>query len=295
MSDTVGSGPEPPEERAEAARRGSTALWTGALLLVGAATAALVLSDDPRLLRLGLVAALWAALAGAFVAARLRSQVVRAQERAQDDQRLYESELEREIAAREEHAAEVRADAYRQAADESAAQIQALQSEMQRLRATLEKVVGGDVLFEHVALRAESTRVRSLDQSGGSVFGGFGQAGIEQAGVQQAGVQQAFRAAEYPAAQRPGMRPPEPAPQPPASQPPAPAAGARSSGDGADPVAETALIAPAVGTGSVRAAGTIEEAAAEDPGAHTAGTSVEDLLAAYGSTGDAQRRRRRRA
>ena len=56
-------------------RRSSAFLWTIALVLVAAATAVLVLSDDARLLRLGLVAALWAALFGAFGVARLRHRI----------------------------------------------------------------------------------------------------------------------------------------------------------------------------------------------------------------------------
>lgn len=340
--------PEPLGGDGDVSRRGSTALWMGALLFGGAATAALVLSDDARLLRLGLVAALWAALAGAFAVARLRGQVSRARERARDDQRIYELELEREIAAREQYEAKAHADAYRQAAEDSGAQLQALQAEMERLRTTLEQVVGGDVLFEHVALRAESTRVRSLDQSGGQMFGGRDmsealagagkasgiQRGFPQRGVrQQPHVQQAFRAADYSSAQSAGvpvtgthepvhgstqhgsgrtaagqgagMPPPEADQQP---------AGARRS-PGTDPVSETGLIPPAQDadqeperfgsgrSGPVRAEGTLdagstsgaEGAGAEDPGAHTAGTSVEDLLAAYGSSGDPPPRRRRRA
>lgn len=372
MSETVGPGSQASAERAgpgertsrdDSSRdpgsaprddggpqRGSTAVWVGALLLGGAATALLVLSDDARLLRLGLVAALWVALAGAFAGARLRSQVIRARERAQDDQRIYELELEREIAAREQYEAKAQADAYRQAAEDSGAQLQALQSEMQRLRGTLEKVLGGDVLFEHVALRAESTRVRSVDHAGDQPFGehelsgAYARAGTGQQAPDQHGVDQWRTPAPATATYRPvhvperddagrgaadqgvvardaGMRPRGSD----RHGDDARATGTPVRGGVAEAARSTSAGAPAAQlsgparsasqrqsenqqrppftlgrSGPVRAEGTIDTAPVEDPGAHTAGTSVEDLLAVYGASentqrSDSQRRRRRRA
>ncbi|WP_460961686.1 DUF6779 domain-containing protein [Parasphingorhabdus pacifica] len=160
MSDLDGS---------EDARGGgrATPLWVGAAVLAAAATAVLVLSDDARLLKLGLVAALWAALISAFAVAKLRNRVADDADREAEMQRVYELELEREVAARREFEAEAEAEARRRAAEDSAHEIQSLRAELNNLRQTLEQVVGGDVLFERVALRAESTRVRALgDQSG---------------------------------------------------------------------------------------------------------------------------------
>ena len=142
----------------------SNLLWGGALVLAAAATSLLVLSNDARMLRLGLIAALWAALLGAFAVARLRHRVSESEQAVADQQRIYELELEREIAARREHEAEAEAEARRRASEESGEQIRALQAELTKLRTTLEQVIGGDVLFERVALRAESTRVRSLPE-----------------------------------------------------------------------------------------------------------------------------------
>lgn len=154
--------------RPEHAPRHTSALWIGTVVLAAAAAAVMVLSDDSRVLKLGLVAALWAALLGAFAVAKLRAKVAAEAERSDERQRIYELELEREIAARREFEAEAEADARRKAVEQSDTEIQALKAELQSLRENLEKVLGGDVLFERVALRAESTRLRSLAEHGGT-------------------------------------------------------------------------------------------------------------------------------
>lgn len=134
------------------------------------ATVVLVLGDDARLLRLGLLAALWTALLGAFAAARYRKDANARTGEADRLQQIYELELEREIAARREYELEVEAETRRQVEeevrDESRRELDALRGELRNLRENLEALLGGDVLVERVALRAESTRLRSLsDQS----------------------------------------------------------------------------------------------------------------------------------
>ncbi|MGW1678429.1 DUF6779 domain-containing protein [Saccharopolyspora sp. NPDC002376] len=290
---------------------GSTALWVGALVLAAAATAVLVVSSDARLLRLGLVAALWSALIGAFAVARLRNRVAEDEKVAEDRQRIYELELEREIAARREFELEAEAEARRKAAEESDGELKALQAELQRLRTSLEQVLGGDVLFERVALRAESTRVRSLGENSSKFEGQLVQApqGRELPAAQPQNTELISRlsgeepreeprpkqhpkprlkpqaAQAHPSRPRPARpqekahhEPPQRAPEPPkAPVEPAPAP------------APAAVAAPA--PASAPAAAPVP-----DPeGAHAEGTSVNDLLAAYGNASDTQRRRRRRA
>src|SRR3954451_353437 len=95
----------PAEERDNPAGRSSSGrllLGAGLVLGVGAA-AALILTDDLRWLRIGIVAALWAALAGAFIAAKYRGRVSDRDAHADHLQDIYERELEREIAARREY------------------------------------------------------------------------------------------------------------------------------------------------------------------------------------------------
>ncbi|HEU5110127.1 MAG TPA: DUF6779 domain-containing protein, partial [Micromonosporaceae bacterium] len=60
-------------EPATRSSSGRLLLGGGLVLAVGAAIV-LVLSDDQRILRLGVLAALWAALVGAFVAAKYRGK-----------------------------------------------------------------------------------------------------------------------------------------------------------------------------------------------------------------------------
>lgn len=262
----------------------STLLWGGALVLAAAATSLLVLSNDARMLRLGLIAALWAALLGAFAVARLRHRVLESEQAAADRQRIYELELEREIAARREYELEAQAEARRQASEESDGQIRALQAELARLRTTLEQVIGGDVLFERVALRAESTRVRSLGERP------QGETQLVQHRPQRPKTIQ------------------QPIQQPVQQQPaPAPAAAktdvmARLSGEvpleQPKPQAPKPQMSQAFPSrpGPQRPDRTAYEKPSPDPaGAHTAGTSVNDLLAAYGGSADGQPRRRRRS
>ena len=131
-------------------------------MVVNAATGLLVLSDQEKWLRLGIVAALWAALTGAFLAARYRRQVTDQREAVAERQQIYELELEREIAARREHELTVEAEAKRKAEESSRDDIAALRGELQNMRQTLESLLGGEFLVERYALRAESTRMRSL-------------------------------------------------------------------------------------------------------------------------------------
>ncbi|MGH4023300.1 MAG: DUF6779 domain-containing protein [Pseudonocardiaceae bacterium] len=141
-------------------RGGGRLLMLGGLGLAVAAAAVLALgAEDAALLRLGILAALWAALFGTFAAVRLRRELGVGAERADELRTIYRLELDREIAARREHELtverELREEAERRERDELAA----LRGELQSLRETLRNLLGGDVLVERVALRAESTRL----------------------------------------------------------------------------------------------------------------------------------------
>lgn len=114
------------------------------------------------MLRLAVVAALWAALVGAFLAARYRRQVTERDDEVADLQSVYELELEREVAARREYELEIESETRKRIEEESRADIEALRADLHALRDNLQALLGGDVLVERVALRAESTRLRSL-------------------------------------------------------------------------------------------------------------------------------------
>ncbi|WP_344413251.1 DUF6779 domain-containing protein [Amycolatopsis minnesotensis] len=142
---------------------GRSWLVAGLLLAVGS-TLALVLSDDARLLRLGIVAALWAALLGAFLAVRYRKHASASEDAVAQAQELYELELEREIAARREFELEVEAEARERADDDAREELDALRVEVSALRESLQTLFGGEVLYERVALTAQATRMRSLEK-----------------------------------------------------------------------------------------------------------------------------------
>lgn len=268
---------------------GSTVLWVGALVLAAAATAVLVISEDARLLRLGLVAALWSALIGAFAVARLRHRVAQDEKLAEDRQRIYELELEREIAARREFELEAEAEARRKAAEESDGELKALQAELQRLRTSLEQVLGGDVLFERVALRAESTRVRSLTEKSGKIEGQLVQPppGRELPAAQNTELISRMAGEQPREEHRPKTRP-RLKPQAAQAHPSRPAPVRRPEKVHQEPPQRP----PEPPKPQVDPA----PAPVPDPaGAHTEGTSVNDLIAAYGAASETQRRRRRRA
>ncbi|NUT48190.1 MAG: hypothetical protein HOV94_12910, partial [Saccharothrix sp.] len=162
----TGRGASDDDEQQDHGRGKGRLLLVAALALALGAAAVLVLSDNARWLRLAVVAALWAALVGAFLAARYRKQVVEREDEVADLQSVYELELEREIAARREYELEVEAETRKRVQEEAKDDLEALRGELRALRENLEALLGGEVLVERVALRAESTRMRALsDQS----------------------------------------------------------------------------------------------------------------------------------
>ncbi|MFN2496271.1 MAG: DUF6779 domain-containing protein [Pseudonocardiaceae bacterium] len=196
-------------------RGGGWGLMLGSFGLAVAAVAALALgAEDTRLLRLGIVAALWAALLGTFAAARMRREISSSAARADELRTVYQLELEREIAARREHELVVERELREQFEQRQRADLAALRAELQSLRGTLKNLLGGDVLVERVALR-ESTRLRPLPEHPRTVP-------ATDAGSR---ARRSLTASEWPASEAPvsGARaeslPPVRHPPPPAEQP----------------------------------------------------------------------------
>lgn len=150
-------------------------MLAAAVGLALAATAVLVLSDSVRWMRLGVLAALWAALAGAFLAAKYRRQIADRAEDAQALRKVYELELEREVAARREFELEAEAEARAKVEAEARDDLAELREELRAMRENLEKLLGGgEVLVERIALRAEATRMRAVDGDQRAVGAGQG-------------------------------------------------------------------------------------------------------------------------
>ncbi|MGW6449044.1 DUF6779 domain-containing protein [Lentzea sp. NPDC055074] len=158
----TGRGASTDDEQDDHGRGSGRLLLVAALALALVAAAVLVLSDSARMLRLAVVAALWAALVGAFLAAKYRKQVTERDDEVADLQSVYELELEREVAARREYELEIESETRKRIEEESRADIEALRADLHSLRDNLQALLGGDVLVERVALRAESTRLRSI-------------------------------------------------------------------------------------------------------------------------------------
>lgn len=142
-------------------RFGRPWLVVGFTLAVGA-TLALVLSNDLRWLRLGIIAALWAAVIGAFLAVKYRKHAAHSDDAVAEAQAVYELELEREIAARREFELELEAEAKERADEDSRDELDALRAEVVALRESLQSLFGGEVFYERIALTAQATRMRSI-------------------------------------------------------------------------------------------------------------------------------------
>jgi hypothetical protein len=148
-----------PDER-PLPRGSGRVLMLGTVVLVAAAAAVLALgAQDARLLRLGLIAALWAALVGAFAAARMRREINSDANRVDELRTVYQLELEREVAARREHMLTVEHEVREQAQQAERGEIAALRAELAAMRANLEKLLGGEPLVERLEVRAESARL----------------------------------------------------------------------------------------------------------------------------------------
>jgi hypothetical protein len=159
------TGLDEPPTRLPAARGTGQLLLYASLGLVAAAAATLALgADDVRLLGLGGgLAALGAVLLGAFAVAKMRRQPPAAPDRSEDPRTIYRLELERDIAARREHELDMERELRREAKD-SRDELEAVRAELRSLRETLQQLLSGELLVERVAVRAESTRVRSLPE-----------------------------------------------------------------------------------------------------------------------------------
>lgn len=130
-------------------------------VVMGAAAAAVLAlgTQDARLLRLGVVAALWAALLAAFTTARARREISSRTAHADQLRAVYQLELRREVVARREHALTVERALRGQAEPSAPSEMAQLRAELTAMRANLEQLLGGSSLVERVTLRAESTRL----------------------------------------------------------------------------------------------------------------------------------------
>src|SRR6201993_5167217 len=145
-------------------RRPGWVLLTALLVLAMGASSALVFTNRVELLKLAVILALWAAVAGAFVSVLYRRQSDADQSRVRDLKLVYDLQLDREISARREYELTVESQLRRELAIElraqSADEVSALRAELAALRTNLEILFDAE-LSERPALETERKTVRS--------------------------------------------------------------------------------------------------------------------------------------
>lgn len=132
------------------------------MMAAAAATMLAVGTQDARLLRLGIVAGLWAALLAAFSSARWRREISSRVQHVDQLRAVYQLELQREVLARREHALTVEHELRGQAELSQQREIGQLRAELSAIGANLAQMLGGNSLLERVTMRAESTRLLPL-------------------------------------------------------------------------------------------------------------------------------------
>ena len=130
-------------------RRPGWVLLTALLVLAMGASSALVFTNRVELLKLAVILALWAAVAGAFVSVLYRRQSDADQSRVRDLKLVYDLQLDREISARREYELTVESQLRRELASELRAQaaddVAALREELSALRTSLQVLFDTDL------------------------------------------------------------------------------------------------------------------------------------------------------
>jgi hypothetical protein len=271
-------------------RRGPLQVAAGAVAFVAVVGSVVVaFTDDARFLKLALVAVLWVAVGALFLLEQTRRRADTAVSRSADQRAVYELELEREVRARREHELaterEVREKVSAEVRQEGRLELDELREELKALRENLSLLLSGDLLVERVALRAESTRLRSLTDTARVEAGSTAQLGGTPHGPDPLEAETVEHA--------PDPRPAVPAPA--AHGDPPEASGEPQSAELEIVEPRPEPVAPDAPT-EVLAAVRPAEPDATGPaaaGAHSAGRSVSELLAAYGAGSTGPRRRRR--
>lgn len=138
-------------------------LMLSTMVMAAAAAAVLALgTQDAHLLRLGVVAALWAALLAAFTTARARREISSRAEQADQLRAVYQLELQREVVARREHALTVERALREQTQLSQQREIGQLRTELAAIGGNLAQLLGGNSMLERITMRADSTRVVPL-------------------------------------------------------------------------------------------------------------------------------------
>ena len=146
-------------------RRPGWVLLTALLVLAMGASSALVFTNRVELLKLAVILALWAAVAGAFVSVLYRRQSDADQSRVRDLKLVYDLQLDREISARREYELTVESQLRRELASELRAQaadeVAALRAELAALRTSLEILFDTDLDHRRALENSQSDWARN--------------------------------------------------------------------------------------------------------------------------------------
>ena len=157
--------PKPPSETHDS--RDGSALWIiipFALAVVF--TVAMLFTNSANMLKVSLVLALWAAVAGIILVARLRRERENAERELVTRSERFEAQLDAAQARGEvdrASAALARNDASTPAPGVDVEVLREIQAELARLRAQLEELSGRQFEYEPAALRAQARRVAELE------------------------------------------------------------------------------------------------------------------------------------
>ncbi|HVX45964.1 MAG TPA: DUF6779 domain-containing protein [Mycobacteriales bacterium] len=139
-----------------------TLLVVGCALVAGA-TAAALLTDDPRWLKGAVLAAGWACALALIAGARPRPESEWSHERVQELRRSYELEVEREVAARREYELQLEVRMRREMDAEMAAKVAALRTEIGTLRQDLTDASAGSMSVRRVEMRETTMTTDTVD------------------------------------------------------------------------------------------------------------------------------------
>lgn len=138
-------------------RSASQVIVAGLVVLAVVASLFLIFGDSVQILRIGLVAALWAAVVGAIAMTKYRRESAADKAKIRDLQTVYQLQLEREVTARREYEAGVEA-RVRSETSLEASEIAALRAELAALRGSLEVLFEGRLPADRVAIESDGTR-----------------------------------------------------------------------------------------------------------------------------------------
>lgn len=156
---------------AENTKRDNATLWIVvpfALAIVG--TVVMLFTNSANVLKVSLILALWAAVAGIILVTRLRRDRDLAQRELVARSERFEAELDAAQARGE--ADRVLLERARSGSDTASSidveVLREIQAELARLRAQLEELSGRDFEYEPAALRAQARRIAELEEAAGS-------------------------------------------------------------------------------------------------------------------------------